>query len=185
MRAAAFCVAKTAIIRAAQSSADLNAVRSLCWAYRDYLLNFAPAEREMTEVFYPEAKYREVMTELPQLHARPRGIILLAEVEGTVVGCGMSHPLTDSVSEIKRLYVTDAARGTGAGKAICAALIQQARDDGFDQVMLDTSRSFAAARALYTRLGFAERGPYQPLPALAQDLVVFYELSLTAPAPVD
>ncbi len=173
-------MAKPVTIRQATSEADIDAVRTLCWAYRDFLLNYAPAERAMTETFYPQAKYALLMDDLAQIHARPSGIILMAERDGEVIGCGMSHRLSDTSSEIKRLYVTDAARGTGAGRLLCEGLIAQARNDGFVQVLLDTSKSFAPARALYSALGFQQRGPYQPLPALAEDLVVFYELSLTA-----
>jgi putative acetyltransferase len=165
-------------IKPARSASDLEAVRQLCWAYRDFLLNFGPAERLITETFYPEDRYADLMDRLEQEHARPTGIILLAWRNGAPVGCGMSHPLGDDASEIKRVYVTDAARGTGAGRAICEALIEQAKADGFKRIYLDTSKGFAPARALYTALGFRERGPYQPMPELAAKSITYFELPL-------
>ncbi|NUH64412.1 GNAT family N-acetyltransferase [Sulfitobacter sp. S0837] len=169
-------------VKAATTAADLAAVVDLCWAYRDFLYTFAPAERRIVEIFYPQDKYSALMDRLAEEHARPRGIILLAERDGEALGCGMSHALSDRESEIKRVFVTDAARGSGAGRAICQRLIDQAREDGFEKVYLDTSIAFAPARALYQSLGFIERGPYQPTPAFAREAICFYELPL-APEP--
>jgi len=166
-------------IRPVTTAADLAAVVELCWAYRDFLYNFAPTERLIVETFYPQDKYSALMGRLAEEHARPRGIILLAERDGIPLGCGMSHALSDTESEIKRVFVTDAARGTGAGRAICQRLIDQAREDGFEKVYLDTSVAFAPARALYTSLGFIERGAYQPMPEFTRDAICFYELPLT------
>lgn len=158
---------------------DIEAVRTLCWAYHSFLLNNSPIDREITETFYPRPKYEALMDALPQLHARPGGIMLLArDSSGTPVGCGMSQDLGKGLSEIKRVFVTDAARGKGVARQLCAALIDQARVDGFHKVVLDTSRQLTAAQMLYTRLGFAERGPYQPIPEDILPQLMFYELTL-------
>ncbi|UOA31807.1 putative N-acetyltransferase YsnE [Sulfitobacter sp. DSM 110093] len=170
-------------IRPVTTAADLAAVVELCWAYRDFLYNFAPTERRIVETFYPEEKYSMLMGRLAEEHARPLGVILLAEQDGKAVGCGMSHALSGTESEIKRVYVTDAARGTGAGRAICQRLIDQARADGFEKVYLDTSVAFAPARALYRSLGFFARGPYQPMPDFTKEAICFYELPLIDAVP--
>lgn len=168
----------TLSVRAATSAADLDAVRSLCWEYRDYLVNFDPKHRPMMETFYPEDAYVALMHDLPQKHARPRGVILLAELDGRPVGCGMTHPLNDQDAEIKRVFIRAEARGTGAGQALSQALIDQARADGYARVLLDTSADFKGAQRLYERLGFQARGPYAPLPPGTADKLVFYELTL-------
>ncbi|MFG6566484.1 GNAT family N-acetyltransferase [Sulfitobacter sp. 1A13679] len=165
-------------IRPVTTAADLAAVVDLCWAYRDFLYHFGPTEQRIVETFYPQDKYSALMARLPEEHARPRGIILLAERGGIPLGCGMSHALTETESEIKRVFVTDAARGTGAGRAICQRLVDQAREDGFAKVYLDTSVGFAPARALYRSLGFVERGPYQPMPDFTRDAICFFEMPL-------
>jgi GNAT superfamily N-acetyltransferase len=165
-------------LRPATTAADIAAVVDLCWAYRDFLLNFGPAERLITETFYPQDKYAALMSRLPEEHARPKGIIFLAMRDDQPVGCGMSHALTPTDSEIKRVFVSDAARGTGAGRALCTALVDQARADGFGRVLLDTSVAFAPARALYLSMGLTERGPYQDMPALTKDAICFFEMYL-------
>lgn len=165
-------------IRAAQTPGDLDEVRLLCWEYRDYLLGFSAATRPMMETFYPEDDYARLMETLGQKHARPRGIILLAELDGAPVGCGMTHPLNGDDAEVKRVFVRAAARGTGAGQKLSQALVDQARADGYARVLLDTSADFKGAQRLYERLGFQARGPYAALPPDTEEMLVFYELIL-------
>lgn len=166
-------------IRPVSQGADIDDVRTLCWAYRDFLLDHTAIDRGITETFYPEPKYTELMANLAQEHARPNGIILLAsDGDGNPVGCGMSHALDEQTSEIKRVFVTDAARGQGLARALCSALIEQARRDGFRRIVLDTSRSLGPAQQLYAALGFAERGPYQPIPEDALPHLMFFEKNL-------
>ncbi|MCV3272324.1 GNAT family N-acetyltransferase [Roseobacter sinensis] len=165
-------------IRPATSPADLDAVRTLCWEYRDYLVSFSPEHRPLMETFYPEEGYARLMHGIAEKHARPRGIILLAELDDRPVGCGMTHALNDEDAEIKRVFVRAEARGTGAGQALSQALVDQARADGYARVFLDTSADFKGAQRLYERLGFQARGPYAELPPDTADKLVFYELKL-------
>jgi GNAT superfamily N-acetyltransferase len=163
----------------ATSPEDLEAVRVLCWAYRDFLLTNSQVDREITETFYPVPKYTAMMADLPRLHARPKGVILLARNEDrTAVGCGMTHALDPETSEIKRVFVNDAARGQGVAALLCSALMTQAKTDGFMRVVLDTSKTLHAAQRLYTKLGFSARGPYQPIPDDILPELLFYEHSL-------
>ena len=161
---------------------DLDAVRHLCWAYRDFLLNMSEVDRQITETFYPVEKYQKILEEMPELHARPKGMILIAkDGSGAPLGCGMSHALDDETSEIKRVFVNAAARGQGVARMICEDLLRQARQDGFSRVVLDTSKSLTAAQRLYDRLGFAQRGPYQPIPQDVLPALLFYEKDLSTP----
>lgn len=163
----------------ATTAADIAAVRTLCWAYRDFLLSNTDIDREITETFYPVPKYEALMAALTTVHARPGGIILLAKTpDGTPVGCGMTHALDPQTSEIKRVFVTDAARGQGVAAQLCEALVAQAQRDGFPRIVLDTSKSLKAAQRLYLRLGFEPCRPYQPIPPEVLPELVFYERAL-------
>ncbi|MBW4708065.1 GNAT family N-acetyltransferase [Roseobacter sp. YSTF-M11] len=165
-------------VRAAEMPRDLPVVQELCWEYRDYLLNFSTEMNHLVEAFYPYDAYAALMADLPTRHARPQGIILLADLEGVAVGCGMYHPLTPSDAEIKRVFVRETARGTGAGFHLSRALIEQARADGYKRIFLDTNKDFVAARKLYEKLGFSNRGPYSELPPGTAALMAFYEITL-------
>jgi putative acetyltransferase len=76
---------------------------------------------------------------------------------------------------MKRLYVRPLARGTGAGRALAAALIEQARERGYAVMRLDTLPSMAEAGSLYASLGFVEVERYNDNPAPG---VRFMELRL-------
>lgn len=165
-------------VRTAELPRDLPAVQRLCWDYRDYLVSFSDEMRVLTEAFYPADAYADLMAALPVKHARPRGAILLVEKDGTAVGCGMTQPLGNGDAEIKRVYISPAARGTGAGQLLSQALVDQARADGYTRVLLDTNKEFAPARALYEKLGFRNRGPYSQVPPGTEDHLAFYELTL-------
>jgi GNAT superfamily N-acetyltransferase len=166
------------MIRPATTPADLAAVRELCWEYRAALCATSPVDARITETFYPVPKYTALMEDLAQIHARPRGIILLADRAGAPVACAMSHALTDDASEIKRLFVAPHARGHGIAADLVNALTDQARADGFTRVVLDTSVNLGPARALYARLGFRTCGPYQSIPDAVLPHLIFFEKSL-------
>ncbi|WP_425043907.1 GNAT family N-acetyltransferase [Primorskyibacter sp. S87] len=157
---------------------QLNAVRRLCWDYRDFLLSVEPSDKEVTATFYPRDKYAELMERLEQEHARPNGAIRLARKDGNPVGCGMFRTLEPGTAEIKRVFVNEAARGTGAGFAIMTNLINQCRADGFNRILLDTGSELVAAQRLYQSMGFTLRGPYYDVPDIAKDVLVFYEMQL-------
>ena len=165
-------------VRQVSEPADLDAVRALCWEYRDYLLNFSDEVREAVSFTYQKETYAALLDVLADKHARPKGIILLAELDGVPVGCGMYHRIGEGDAEIKRVYVRDAARGTGAGLTLSRALIDKARADGYQRILLDTSRQFVHAQKLYEKLGFQARGPYSELPPGYEKFLVFYEITL-------
>ncbi|MFC6584018.1 GNAT family N-acetyltransferase [Sulfitobacter aestuariivivens] len=165
-------------LNAATTAADLAAVRDLCWAYRDLLEKLSPVDAAITRFFYPEDKYTTLMNTLAEVHARPTGLIVLAKIGDRPVGCGMSHALDTTTSEIKRVFVTETARGRGVARMICYALEDQARRDGFARLVLDTSVALKPAQRLYETLGFQRCGPYQPTPKDMLPKLVFFEKQL-------
>ncbi len=164
----------------AQATTDetLDAVRALCWDYRSELMKVSPVDAQITRTFYPVPKYTALMDGLATAHARPSGAILLATLDGAPAGCVMSHALDARSAEVKRLFVSPHARGHGIAYALMEAVLAQAQNDGFARVLLDTSTSLTAARALYLRMGFTPRGPYQEIPSDMLPHLLFFEKSL-------
>jgi ribosomal protein S18 acetylase RimI-like enzyme len=58
---------------------------------------------------------------------------------------------------LEDLYVDDAARGAGLGRAMVEAVLARARVRGCQRVELDVDDTNAPARALYEALGFREK----------------------------
>lgn len=64
----------------------------------------------------------------------PRASFVIARLHGEAVGCGAIRPLTEVISEVKRVYVEPHARRTGVARAIMNALEQLARETGFSEI---------------------------------------------------
>ncbi len=172
-------------IRAATTESELAAAADLFREYADRLgvdLAFQDFEAE------PQV--------LAQMYGAPEGLLLLAwptapadpmradslpvaagppagdagtqesGLAAVPVGCVAVRRLAPDECEMKRLYVRDAARGSGLGSALARAIVEAARALGYRRMRLDTLGSMAAARVLYASLGFVETGPYydNPLP---------------------
>ncbi|HEX2410703.1 MAG TPA: GNAT family N-acetyltransferase [Solirubrobacteraceae bacterium] len=88
----------------------------------------------------------------------PSGAFVLVLVDGEVVAGGGLRRLSDGVAEIKRMYVSPAARGGGHGRRVLAALEAAALELGYERVRLDTAASMEVAMALYRSAG------YRPIP---------------------
>jgi GNAT superfamily N-acetyltransferase len=152
-------VDKPAVDLMAAAPEEMDAVRQIFQEYADSLnidLEFQGFESEIAD--------------LPGDYAAPRGQILLAHVDGTLAGCCALRPLDDSdypnAAEMKRLFVRKAFRGFGLGRQLVEAMLDAARQAGYDHVLLDTLDDMEAARALYVDLGFESIEPYyhNPLP---------------------
>jgi len=58
---------------------------------------------------------------------------------------------------LEDLFVTEAARGSGLGRALLEGAIERAREHGCRRVELDVNEGNAAAYALYESFGFSAR----------------------------
>ncbi len=155
------------IVREAVDETDMSAAAELLGEYRRAIgldLSFQDFEREVEQ--------------LPGRYARPGGVILLAEAEGSAVGCVALRPFTRETCEMKRLYVRPRARGSGTGRLLAQKVISVARQLGYRKMLLDTMSNMREANRLYESLGFSKRAPYydNPLPG-----AVYYELELLHP----
>jgi GNAT superfamily N-acetyltransferase len=81
-----------------------------------------------------------------------RACFLVARyADGGLAGCGALRPLGAGVAELKRMY---ARPGSGAGRALLAALERQALAFGYTEVWLETRKVNLRALAFYERHGY-------------------------------
>jgi ribosomal protein S18 acetylase RimI-like enzyme len=145
-------------IRKATSTEDLELARAL---FREYVQT--PGVAVCAVGFEDELKALETFYDK----------IILAFEDDRALGCGALRTLGPGVGELKRIYVRPEARGSGAGRALTVALLEQAR--GLKVVRLDTLPSMAAAIQLYESLGFRRIPPYaasNPAGALCYELAM-------------
>jgi len=109
------------------------------------------------------------------MYAAPSGCLLLARRDDAFVACGALRRKSETVCEMKRLYVSTEGRGAGLGRRIADALIRKASVLGYSSMVLDTLPGMSAAQGLYRSLGFRERSPYYHNPVAG---VVYMELDL-------
>lgn len=90
--------------------------------------------------------------------AAPRGRFVLAGPDRAPVACGAVQFLDSERAEIKRMWVSSAARGQGLARALLAHLESLILEAGRTESLLDTNSSLTSAVALYTSSG------YRPVP---------------------
>ena len=96
--------------------------------------------------------------------APPRGLILLARLDGEAVGCGVLWHHGGGMADAKRMWVAPRARGLGLGRRLLAELESHARAAGVHTLRLETNRALTEAIALYRAAGYEEVEPFNDEP---------------------
>lgn len=108
-------------------------------------------------------------------YSAPSGAFLVAREERSFVGCVGLRKFSDTVGEIKRLYVEPGARRLGLGEALVRGIVDEGKKLKYTRLVLDTLPSMLAARSLYQALGFKPVAPYRYNPVAG---TAFLELQL-------
>ena len=101
---------------------------------------------------------------LPGEYAPPGGALLIARDADAAAGCVALRRLDAASGEMKRMFVREAYRGSGLGRQLALAIIEEARERKYARMLLDTLPKLSPAIALYRDLGFRETGPYLACP---------------------
>ncbi|MEP6922159.1 MAG: GNAT family N-acetyltransferase [bacterium] len=120
--------------------------------------------------------YDKELAELPGEYAPPNGRLLLAVVDGLIVGCVALRSLGNGVCEMKRLFVRPGYRGQRLGWELVESIVEEAREIGYERMRLDTlPGKMDQAITMYRALGFREIAPYYNNPVVG---AAFMELML-------
>ena len=152
-------------ITQAETADHIEQARALFREYESWLglsLCFQNFERELAE--------------LPGAYAEPDGRLLLARHNDELAGCVALRQLSERTCEMKRLFVRETFRGKGIGRLLIETIIRNAKEIGYERMLLDTlPPRMNDAIALYRSIGFNEIAPYYDNPV---EGAIFMELRL-------
>ena len=169
---------RTVSVYAAASTAELDQARALFRALIAWHRQRHRADQSLIDRYFDTTGFERELAGLPGRYAPPAGRLLLAGSGGIAVGCAALRRIDDQSCEMKRMFVSPAAQGRGAGRALGTELIRAARAEGYTSMYLDTSTRQTEARSLYLSLGFAEVEPYYETPQELRDWLVFMRRDL-------
>ena len=103
-------------------------------------------------------------TMLPHEVRPPAGEFFLLYLRGEPIGCGGVKHHAGEPTEIKRMWITPAARGLGLGRRLLEHLEASALASGACVARIETSATLTEALALYRASGWVEVAPFNDEP---------------------
>src|SRR5215210_1266192 len=86
----------------------------------------------------------------------PAGEMVVAYLRAEPIGCGALKHRGGGVTDLKRMWLADSARGLGLGRRLLEELEGRAAQGGTRVLRLETNRSLVEAVALYRSAGYRE-----------------------------
>ena len=106
----------------------------------------------------PGTVYYDASTDhLYELFQTERSVYYVAEYENKIIGGAGIYPsngLPEGVCELSKMYVLQAQRGQGVGKALLHRCIDFAAAAGYKKMYLESMPELTGAISLYGRYGF-------------------------------
>jgi len=162
----------------ADEDQHISPIRELFWEYLMW------ANERVKEEFHVSFDIAEMLeNDMKNLgkFMPPYGRIALGYTLDHPSGISCLKKLTPSIGEIKRMYVRPESRKQGLGRALVNCMIQEARQNGYQRIRLDSARFMKAAHQLYRSIGFNEIGAYEgsEIPREFQEHWVFMEMQIS------
>jgi DNA-binding MarR family transcriptional regulator/GNAT superfamily N-acetyltransferase len=94
----------------------------------------------------------------------PNGAFIVVFLRGEAVGCGAVKHHPGEVTDVKRMWLAESARGLGIGRRLLEHLEGLARAHGAREAHIETSDVLPEAIALYRSAGYVEVPPFNDEP---------------------
>jgi putative acetyltransferase len=140
----------------------------------DIVAMIAELDRYLSGLYPVESNHLMALESL----GRENVAFFVARRDGKAEACGALVREAPDWGEIKRIYVRPAARGSGLGRAIIAAIEGAARSMGLQWLRLETGSRQPEALGLFQQSGYARRGPFGSYP-LGDRWSIFMEKALS------
>jgi len=106
------------------------------------------------QYFELEEKDRKTLEHPDQYILGKNGRIVVADLDGVVVGTAALIPIDDDTVELAKMCVDASQRGAGIGKAILKRIDVEAADMGARAIWLESNTVLEAAIRLYETCGY-------------------------------
>ena len=106
----------------------------------------------------------EELKHLREKYGMPEGRLYLAYCGGQLAGCIGLRKIDDVRCEMKRLYVRPEFRGKCIGSMLIQKIIEDAKEIGYQHMLLDTLPFLESAVHMYKKWGFYEIESYNDSP---------------------
>ena len=135
-------------------------VRDLFTEYMNMLI-----EGDSTFITYmAQQNYDDEIAHLDVKYREPENRLYLLYVDGHVAGSIGMLKFDDCSCELKRLYLKQEFRGRGFGDFLVDKIIEDAREAGYEYMLLDTMPFLPEAYSLYKKHGFYDIEKYRESP---------------------
>ena len=108
--------------------------------------------------------YGDEIENLNEKYGLPNGRLYIAYLDNQVAGCIALKPINETQCEMKRLYVRPKFRGNKIAKLLVELIIKDAKEIGYQCMLLDTFPALKDALELYEKVGFYRIPPYNDSP---------------------
>ena len=101
--------------------------------------------------------FDETTDHLYELFQKERSCYFVATINDEVVaGAGIypTEDLPDKTCELVKMYVSSVARGKGLGKILLQKCIDEAKNNGFEKMYIETMQELTNAIEMYKKYGF-------------------------------
>ena len=152
----------------AESDSDVAVVREL---WREYWESFG--------LSIDFQGFGEELEGLPGVYGAEGGALLVAMSGEQPAGTIALRRLDSRSGEVKRLYLRPQFRGQGLGRLLVDAVMDRARDLGYEALYADTLPVMTDALSLYERMGFERVEAYAQTPTPG---AIFLKFKLVKPS---
>jgi len=166
------------VVISATTSQHYRDFATLIREYVDWCRERYAADSWFVDAAFSHQSLEQELQELSSSYGPPSGRAFLALSRDEVVGCIAYRELSDTVCEMKRLFVRKGGQGRGTGRRLCMALIDAARSDGYTLMRLDTANLLTEAIALYRSVGFRDCPAYNDYPDDLMPYIVFMDIPI-------
>lgn len=150
---------------------SLEAIRQLFQEYTEFLIQGDALFKDYLAV----QNYEDELNQLEAKYGLPKGRLYLTYVNQTLAGCIGLKFIDDQTCEMKRLYVRPKFRNKQIARRLIDQIIEDAKEIGYQSMMLDTLPFLQSAIHLYKQYGFYEVPSYNNSP---MDSSIYMKLDL-------